>query len=54
MNGKEKESSKRKSERISERHYWWNILGNPTKPQQLGLFGRTGITVIKPMYEQNV
>jgi len=49
---KEKQGSKRKSERTAERQYWWNILGNPTDVQKLGLFKNEG-TVIRPMYDQS-
>ena len=53
MNGeKEKESNKRKKERIQEREYWWKLMGVKTDVQKLGTFGNSGITVIRPMYDQ--
>ena len=53
MNGKEKkESNKRKTERTQEREYWWKLMGVDTDVQKLGAFGNSGITVIRPLFDQ--
>ena len=53
INGqKEKESNKRKVERIQEREYWWKLMGVNTDVQKIGAFGNSGITVIRPMFDQ--
>ena len=53
MNVKEeKESNKRKTERIQEREYWWRLMGVNTDVQKLGAFGNSGITVIRQMFDQ--
>lgn len=53
INGqKEKESNKRKVERIQEREYWWKLMGVNTDVQKIGAFGNSWITVIRPMFDQ--